>query len=97
MISLKEIRATNNKIIVLGNHVGIIQSILDFDYLCGQKSPSVIGIMGNGRGVAKYFWGRQEILLPLFSRSEELRLDHENNLWLLKLIRRYFINNYGRD
>ncbi len=86
MISLKKIRASNNKIIVLGNHVGIIQSILDFDYLCGQKSPSVIGIMGNGRGVAKYFWGRQEILLPLFSRSEELRLDHENNLWLLNLL-----------
>ena len=86
MISLKQIRNTNNQIIVLGNHSPIIQSILDFDYLCGQKKPSVIGIMGNGRGKAKYFWGRQEILLTLFSQPKELQPDAKSNLWFLNLL-----------
>lgn len=67
MISIQQIRDSQNKIIVLGNHASLIQSILDFDYLSGKTEPSVIGIVTGRRGFAKFFFGRQEILIPTLS------------------------------
>ena len=58
MIDINEIRTRDNKIVVLGSHPAIIQSILDFDYLCGKKEPSVIGIVAGENGMAKYFWAK---------------------------------------
>ncbi|MEK9196050.1 MAG: hypothetical protein AAB914_01645, partial [Patescibacteria group bacterium] len=50
--------------IVFGNHPGIIQSTLDFDYLSGKKSPSIKAIIGVQRNYLRYFWGSKEIVLP---------------------------------
>ena len=41
MISIDDIRSGINKILVLGNHEGIIQSVLDFDYLTGKREGSI--------------------------------------------------------
>lgn len=64
MISIPHIRASTNKIIALGQHPAILQSMLDFDYLSGKKEASLVGIVTGRRGYAKYFFGRQEILIP---------------------------------
>ena len=64
MITLPEIRKGKNQIVCLGNHHDIIQSILDFDYLSGKKEGSVTQIITARKGYAKYFFGRQEILIP---------------------------------
>jgi succinyl-CoA synthetase alpha subunit len=41
--------------------------MLDFDYACGRKVPSVAAIVDPGReGVHKAFFGRGEILLPMY-------------------------------
>lgn len=89
MITLPEIRSQPNKIIVLGNHEPIIQSILDFDYLSGKKEGSILGLVTGRRGFAKYFFGRKEILLPTFvslPSSPPLRLHSPTNLWFLNLL-----------
>ena len=63
MISINQIRVNTNKILVLGNHEPIVQSILDFDYLSNHQ-PSVIVIITGRSGFTKYFWGQSEILIP---------------------------------
>lgn len=86
MISLPQIREKLNKIIVLGNHEPIIQSILDFDFISGKPEPSVLGIVTGRSGFAKYFWGRSEILLPTLATFSDFRIRiSDSNLWLLNL------------
>ena len=97
MISIQEIRTQENKIIILGSHEPIIQSIFDFDYLSGKKEGSVVGIVTGRRGVAKYFFGRREILIPTLGSSSDLsalRSDSKGeigtsaakNYWFLNLL-----------
>ena len=100
MISITDIRSSQNKILVLGNHEPIIQSILDFDYLSGKIEGSVVGIITGRRGFAKLFFGRQEILIPTLaslSQSSDLQALRSNskgeigtsesiNLWFLNLL-----------
>jgi len=85
MMSIEEIRKSQPKVVVLGNHPQIIQSILDFDYLSGKKTPSVAAIYGNETGFAKYFWGRGEILLPIAKEMAEITVT-SNSLWFLNLL-----------
>lgn len=53
--------------IVYGYHVNAIQRMLDFDYACGRKVPSVAAIVNPGsEGVHKVFFGKGEILVPVY-------------------------------
>lgn len=63
---LERVRKGADGILVVGNHAGIVQSILDFDYLCGKKNPSVLGIIAGTRKAQKFFFGRDEVLIPCF-------------------------------
>lgn len=65
MTTIESIRLANNKVIILGSHPGILQSILDFDYLAGKSEPSVIGIVAAGRKNDRYFWGETEVIIPV--------------------------------
>ena len=51
---------------MLGNHPAIMQSILDFDFACGKKTPSVIGCVTANRKAIKLFFGKNEVLIPCF-------------------------------
>lgn len=84
MISIPSIRQSENNILVFGNHHHIIQSILDFDYLSGKKKGSIVGIVTGRRGVAKYFFGRQEVLIPTFSSPN--CSTGSTNFWFLNLL-----------
>ena len=72
-ISIAELRNTPEQILVAGNHVRIIQSILDFDYASGKEKPSVVGIVAGGRKTQKLFWGDGEVLVPVFETIEEVK------------------------
>ncbi len=61
------------QILVVGNHVKIIQSILDFDYSAGRESHSVCGIISSGRKTKKFFWGDSEILVAVFSDIKSVK------------------------
>jgi ATP citrate (pro-S)-lyase len=68
---LDKIRSQSQNILVVGNHTGIIQSILDFDYAAGRETPSVQAIISSGRKRQKFFWGNGEILIPVYGTIEE--------------------------
>ena len=85
MISIQQIRDSDNKILVLSNHEPIIQSILDFDYLSNKTKPSVAGIMTGKRGVAKYFFGRNEIMIPTLTSPVSNVFTLKSSLWFLNL------------
>ncbi len=64
MIDVKKLEALHDpKVLLFGNHAGIVQSILDFDYLAGKAEPSVVGIVGVRQKNLRFFWGGKEILL----------------------------------
>jgi len=65
MTILDTIRGGERGIVIAGNHPAIVQSMLDFDYLSG-KERSVIGIVTGARKAQKYFWGKEEILVPCY-------------------------------
>lgn len=81
MISITAIRKSSNKIVVLGQHEPLIQSMLDFDYLSGKKQGSVVGIVTARRGYAKYFWGRSEILIPTYTSVSKLNFDPKEHVY----------------
>lgn len=88
MIQIQQIRDSVNKIIVLGEHPAIIQSMLDFDYLSGKKEGSIVAIITGRRGFAKYFFGRREILISTHATLQGLAFK-DRNLW-------FFNNLSGR-
>lgn len=61
-------------IVAYGNHNAILQSILDFDYLCGKNSPSVVAIISSTGKYDRYFWGEKEVLIPIYKSIDTLPL-----------------------
>jgi ATP citrate (pro-S)-lyase len=72
MIKMSELRSSDMSIIMLGSHPGIIQSILDYDFLVGKAKPSVVAIIASGRKLERYFWGEDEIIIPVTTRLDTL-------------------------
>lgn len=66
MTVLDRIRKGEDGILVIGNHPAIVQSILDFDFLSGKREPSIIGLITSTRKAQKFFFGKEEILIPCF-------------------------------
>lgn len=75
MISIAKLRTLQPKVVCLGTHPGIIQSMLDYDYMCGAQEPSIVAIIAQGRKRERYFWGEQEITIPVLSDLSELGAD----------------------
>lgn len=73
MSVIEAIRQAAANIVVLGSHPGIIQSILDYDYLCGRETPSILGIVNTGgRKTERYFWGETEIIIPVYAQLDDV-------------------------
>ncbi len=83
---LQRIRAGEDGVLVIGNHPAIVQSMLDFDFLSGKKTPSVVGIIAATRKAQKFFFGTSEILVPCFPDLARVpaRLDSRVR-WMLNL------------
>ncbi len=73
IISIEKIRESSQQILVTGNQLRIIQSILDFDFASGKEQPSVVAIVSGGRKTQKFFWGDAEVLIPVFSTLDEVK------------------------
>lgn len=65
--TLTTLRAREHRILVSGIHLGIIQSILDFDAMLGKSTPSIACIIASNRKSIKFFFGTHEILIPCYS------------------------------
>lgn len=72
MIDIGLLRKVNPGILAIGSHPPIIQSMLDFDYLIGKKKPSVKAIVVSGRKFERYFFGKQQILIPVFDSFQNV-------------------------
>lgn len=59
--------------IVYGLQERAVQGMIDFDHVCGRKTPSVAAMIypfANNHYL-KFWWGTQEILIPIFQRLED--------------------------
>jgi len=66
LLDVSQLRQLEPVTVVVGSHRQIIQSILDFDVMSGRKAPSVVAIIAGGRKRERYFFGRREVLLPVY-------------------------------
>ncbi|KNZ64439.1 ATP citrate (Pro-S)-lyase [Puccinia sorghi] len=55
--------------LVYGLQPRAIQGMLDFDFACGRKTPSVAAMIYpfGGHHVQKFYWGTKETLLPVYA------------------------------
>src|SRR3989344_7834366 len=72
MLKIEKVRKLGVAILTIGSYPTIIQSILDFDYLSGANKPSIKGIIASGRRFERYFFGKREILIPVYSSVEAI-------------------------
>ncbi len=83
-LDVAALRKLDPNIVALGSSKGIIQSILDFDFLAGRERPSVVGIIAAGRKTERYFFGPGEVAMPVYGSVEKLpeKLRSSINLFL---------------
>jgi len=57
-----------------------VQGMLDFDFICKRKTPSVAGIIYTfgGQFVSKMYWGTSETLLPVYQTVEKAMAKHND-------------------
>lgn len=91
MLDIEKLRQIKDfNILFLGSYPSIIQSILDFDFLSGKKEPSIVGIVATGRHSERYFWGKGEIMIPVFESVEVVPTE------VKKQVNAFFNNASGR-
>ncbi|KAF9554662.1 ATP citrate lyase isoform 2 [Agrocybe pediades] len=58
---------------VYGLQPRAIQGMLDFDYSCGRKTPSVAAMIYpfGGHHIQKFYWGTKETLLPVYTSFKD--------------------------
>ncbi|KAJ0340490.1 hypothetical protein COL922a_003298 [Colletotrichum nupharicola] len=63
---------------VYGLQPRAVQGMLDFDFICKRKTPSVAGIIYTfgGQFVSKMYWGTSETLLPVYQEVNKAMAKH---------------------
>jgi len=59
--------------LVYGMQNRAVQGMLDFDYMCKRKKPSVEAMIFpfSGNHYVKFYWGTEEILMPVWTTTKE--------------------------
>ena len=74
-----ELFTKNTQAIIYGFHQAPIQRMLDFDYVCGRKTPSIAAIVAPNRsGFHKVFFGGKEIPIPIYTEIKDAAENHKN-------------------
>ena len=65
----------NTQAIFWNNNTTAIQRMLDYDYTIKREKPSVAGIVAptSGNKFEKFFWGGDEIMIPLYKNTAEAK------------------------
>jgi len=71
-MSIAALRNGTPKVIFQGMHPGIIQSVLDYDFILGRNTPSIIAVVARGRKKERFHWGSYEIEIPLYDSLESI-------------------------
>ena len=66
--------------LIYNNQVMATQRMLDFDYMSGRETPSVAAIINptGADGFSKFFFGKREILIPIYKTIENAAKMHPN-------------------
>ncbi len=70
----------NTQAFIYNNQVNATQRMLDFDYASGREKPSVAAIVNptGADSFSKFFFGRREILIPMYKTIEKAAKMHPN-------------------
>ncbi len=75
-----ELFSKDTTAIIFGYQQKAIQRMLDFDFVCGRKKPSVSAIVNPGReGIHKCFMGTKEILIPIYPDIKTATKNHQKS------------------
>jgi len=66
--------------IVFGLQNRAVQGMLDFDFMCKRAKPSVEAMIFpfSGNHYVKFYWGMEEILMPVYTATSEAVAKHPN-------------------
>ncbi|KAF2401308.1 ATP-citrate synthase-like protein subunit 1 [Trichodelitschia bisporula] len=69
---------TKTRCFVYGLQPRAVQGMLDFDFICKRKTPSVAAIIYTfgGQFISKMYWGTSETLLPVYETVEKAMAKH---------------------
>ncbi len=77
MLEHYELYNKDSQAVVFGYQQLAIQRMLDFDYICRRRTPSVAAIINPTRsGFHKVFFGSREILIPIYTSLAECCRKH---------------------
>ena len=72
----------NSQVIIYGLQAAPVQRMLDFDYVCRRKTPSVAAMIRPTQEAAvayhKVFWGSSEIVIPVYKTLNMAIKKHPN-------------------
>jgi succinyl-CoA synthetase alpha subunit len=70
----------NTQAFIYNNQINATQRMLDFDYVAGRETPSVAAIINpsGADSFAKLFFGKSEILIPIYKSLEKAAKLHPN-------------------
>jgi ATP citrate (pro-S)-lyase len=71
-LNIEALRDLEPAILCVGSHPATIQAILDFDFLLGRQQPTVKAVMAGGRKSERYFFGQQEVTIPVYESPERI-------------------------
>eukprot|EP00484_Ammonia_sp_Unknown_P022877 CAMPEP_0197032974 /NCGR_PEP_ID=MMETSP1384-20130603/11505_1 /TAXON_ID=29189 /ORGANISM="Ammonia sp." /LENGTH=1136 /DNA_ID=CAMNT_0042462711 /DNA_START=37 /DNA_END=3447 /DNA_ORIENTATION=- len=77
------VMSKSTRAIVYGMQTRAVQNMLDFDYICRRKDPSVAAIVyefAAGDHHVQFYWGNKTIMIPVYRDMESaLRLNETQN------------------
>ncbi|KAL5007875.1 hypothetical protein ScPMuIL_016681 [Solemya velum] len=71
---------SKTKAIIWGMQQRAVQGMLDFDYSCSRKAPSVVAMIYpfTGDHKQKFYWGHKEILVPVYKSMSDCMKKHRD-------------------
>ena len=78
--SAYELFDRNTQSFIYNNQINATQRMLDFDYASGRETPSVAAIINptGSDSFSKFFFGKREILIPVYKTIESAAKMHPN-------------------
>ncbi|KAK3108901.1 hypothetical protein FSP39_018217 [Pinctada imbricata] len=76
--SNKPLFTNKTRCIIWGMQQRAVQGMLDFDYVCSRRDPSVVAMIYpfTGDHKQKFYWGHKEILIPVYKNMGDAMKNH---------------------
>ena len=77
---MNELFTKDTQAIFWNNNKSAIQRMLDYDYIIGREKPSVAAIVAptSSNKFEKFFYGPDEIMVPLYRNTKDAKKAHQN-------------------